>query len=224
MEFVLAILKGVGMGLGAAVPIGPVNLEMARRTLRDGTSVGLAVGIGMIVGDVLLALLGGALGARLARDQTIQRWLTFPAVVVLAAIGLWALRGAVQTMRGGIRESSGDLLATVHERPSGALHMRAMSAGLLMTLVNPAVWIYWFTAMPAVLGHVGLSPAFLAVPVLLLGVFAGGAAWVLLFNGLIGYVGQFRQKWWLLAADLGGAVVLLVLAGVLLWKGIAAHL
>lgn len=224
MEFLLAILKGLGMGLGAAVPIGPVNLEMARRTLRDGTSVGLAVGIGMILGDVLLALLGGALGARLIRDQTIQGWLTFPAVVVLASIGLWALRGALQTIRGGVRETSGDLSATMHARPGGMLHLRGMSAGLLMTLVNPAVWIYWFTAMPAVLGHVRLAPTYLAVPVLLLGVFAGGASWVLFFNGLIGYVGQFRQKWWLLAADLAGAVVLLVLAGVLLWKGIAANL
>lgn len=224
MEFLLAILKGTGMGLGAAVPIGPVNLEMARRTLRDGTSVGLAVGVGMILGDTLLALLGGALGAKLVRNETIQEWLTFPAVVVLSALGAWALRGAVKTLRGGLQETSGDLLASAHERPGGGAHLRAMSAGLLMTIVNPAVWLYWFAAMPAVLGHVALSPPYLAVPVLLLGVIGGGSLWVLLFNGLIGYVGQFRKNWWLVAADLGGAIVLLTLAGALLWKGIASHL
>lgn len=224
MELLLAILKGTGMGLGAAVPIGPVNLEMARRTLRDGTSVGLAVGIGMIFGDALLALLGGALGAKLARNEVIQTWLTFPAVIVLTGIGLWVLRGALLTFRRGLRETSGDLRASLHDRPGAATHLRALSAGLLMTLVNPAVWLYWFAAMPAVLGHVDVSPPFLAVPVLLLGVIGGGSLWVLIFNGLIGYVGQFRRNWWLVAADLGGAVVLLSLAAVLLWKAVASHL
>ena len=33
-QFIGIFLKGVILGLGAAVPIGPVNVEIARRTLR----------------------------------------------------------------------------------------------------------------------------------------------------------------------------------------------
>ena len=34
------IAKGIALGLGAAVPIGPVNVQIARRTLRGGFGAG----------------------------------------------------------------------------------------------------------------------------------------------------------------------------------------
>ena len=51
------ILKGVALGLGAAVPIGPVNVELARRTLRGGFSRGFALGCGAVTADVTYAIL-----------------------------------------------------------------------------------------------------------------------------------------------------------------------
>ena len=42
MQGLPEIANGVLIGLGAAVPIGPVNVEIARRTLRSGWAAGVA--------------------------------------------------------------------------------------------------------------------------------------------------------------------------------------
>ena len=47
------------MGLGAAAPIGPVNVEIARRSLRSGFGSGAAVGFGAVTVDVSYAILTG---------------------------------------------------------------------------------------------------------------------------------------------------------------------
>lgn len=224
MVLLAALVKGIVLGLGAAVPIGPVNLEMARRTLRSGLLVGLVVGAGMVVGDTALAMLGSVLGAKLMRADTIEHWLTWPAVLVLAALGLWSLRTGVRTWKHGVADTAGDLAATPHGRNPAMTIARAFLAGLVMTLVNPAVWIYWFTTMAAIVTHYREVSPWLGVPTVLVGVAGGGAAWVLTFNGLISRAGRFRKGWWLVAADLGGAAVLLVLAGVLMWKAMGLHL
>jgi threonine/homoserine/homoserine lactone efflux protein len=39
------LLFGILLGMGAAIPIGPINLEIIRRNLRFGTSFGIATGM-----------------------------------------------------------------------------------------------------------------------------------------------------------------------------------
>ncbi|MGA2501211.1 MAG: LysE family transporter [Tepidisphaeraceae bacterium] len=52
-----AIGKGIILGLGAAAPIGPVNVEIARRTLRGGFPAGFFLGLGAVTVDVSYAIL-----------------------------------------------------------------------------------------------------------------------------------------------------------------------
>lgn len=51
------ILTGFGIGLLIAAPVGPVNILCIQRTLERGFWGGLAVGIGAVLGDGLLAVL-----------------------------------------------------------------------------------------------------------------------------------------------------------------------
>ena len=59
--------RGVIFGLGAAVPIGPVNVEIARRTLRAGFRSGFFLGCGAVTIDVTYAILPVHVGVLVRR-------------------------------------------------------------------------------------------------------------------------------------------------------------
>src|SRR5688572_28080260 len=66
---VIALLwKGILLGLGAAAPIGPVNVEIARRSLRHGFRGGFLLGLGAVTVDVAYAVLA-SLGFRFVHDN-----------------------------------------------------------------------------------------------------------------------------------------------------------
>src|SRR5688500_19678667 len=67
------LLKGVLLGLGAAVPIGPVNVEMARRALRGGFFAGFALGCGAVTVDVLYLVLSSLSVAQLLNHPRVLK-------------------------------------------------------------------------------------------------------------------------------------------------------
>src|SRR4051794_29175597 len=71
----LLLLNGVGLGLGAAAPIGPVNVEIARRTLRFGRRAGFLLGCGAVTVDVFYAVVTSLASVTL-RSVLDHRWLT----------------------------------------------------------------------------------------------------------------------------------------------------
>src|SRR4051812_50179823 len=65
----LAILwKGITLGLGAAAPIGPVNVEIARRAIRGGFVAGFLLGLGAVSVDVTYVVLA-SFSVRLFLDR-----------------------------------------------------------------------------------------------------------------------------------------------------------
>lgn len=51
------IIFGLLLGWGAAIPIGPINLEIIRRNLHFGTLVGIAFGLGACTADLIYLVL-----------------------------------------------------------------------------------------------------------------------------------------------------------------------
>ena len=56
-------ILGLILGWGAAIPIGPINLEIIRRHLSFGMIFGIAYGLGACIADLcyLILLMSGAL-------------------------------------------------------------------------------------------------------------------------------------------------------------------
>src|SRR5947207_10039816 len=93
-------LKGVTLGLGAAVPIGPVNVEIARRTLHGGFFAGFALGCGAVTVDMTYAILS-SLGFRFLLDRPALYWLlTIGGVALLIYMGVMCWIEAARAMRG----------------------------------------------------------------------------------------------------------------------------
>lgn len=206
MSAAITIIQGVLLGLGAAAPIGPVNVEIARRTLTGGFRAGVALGLGAVTVDVAYAILTSA-GARLIREQRWLEWtLSVGGALLLAYLGWASLRAA--------RRAWIDPLPPL-ARQKGRLG-RGYAAGIAMTALNPMTLAFWFVAVPQAAEAASRGAG--GVPLLCAGVFAGTLGWVLGFAGLLAVVGRRGRRVWLVAANLAGGVVLLYFAVRVAWQ------
>jgi len=200
------ILQGLALGLGAAVPIGPVNVEVARRVLRNGFRNGFALGCGAVTVDVTYAVLS-CLGLRpvLSRPMLVVP-IEVLGLALLVFLGVMSMRSASRAMRKDVLEG---------QAGGGSIH-GAYITGLLMTLLNPMTLAFWFVAVPGAVGSITHDPS-RDLPVICAGVFVGTIAWVFFFCTLLTVLGRWRKPWWLAAADLIGGLMLLAFAGVGVW-------
>ena len=207
--------NGVLLGLGAAVPIGPVNVQIARRALRGGFVAGFALGLGAVTVDVFYAVLTTVGVQKIAQVRLVEWTLRIGGVLLLGYLGLVSLRAERDAWRtdpltSGAGNSSADAA-------------RSYLTGLLMTLFNPMTLAFWFVAVP-ILATPGQHDARSNLPLVCVGVFAGTIGWVIFFAGTLALAGRYRKNWWLAAADAIGGAALLVFAAAALLSSIRSLL
>ncbi|HEY7089431.1 MAG TPA: LysE family translocator [Tepidisphaeraceae bacterium] len=208
------LLNGVLFGLGAAAPIGPVNVELARRALRSGFWAAVALGCGAVTVDVCYTVLA-AIGV--ARILAHSSWIYWP--VAIAGVGMLTFLG-MSSLRGA-RSAGREHLLT--NRPTAPTARGGYVTGIAMTATNPMTLAFWFTVLPALAGTITEHPR-TDLPIICVGVFIGTIGWVLTFAGLLSFAGRFRKPWWMIAADEVGGAMLLALAGAALLRVFARPL
>lgn len=209
---------GIVLGLGAAAPIGPVNVEIARRTLRGGFVPGFALGCGAVSVDVLYAVLSSQ-GLRRVLDRPGVYWaLAVGGIAVLLYLAALCFRAAWRA-RGGADPIAAAVAPTDVAGPdivAGTVR-GAYATGVLMTLLNPLTLAFWFVAVPGTLGPITEEPR-AHLPMICAGVFVGTLGWVVVFAGALALAGRYRKTWWLAAADVAGGATLLAFALAALWR------
>jgi threonine/homoserine/homoserine lactone efflux protein len=158
-------LKGLGIGVAVAAPVGPIGLLCIKRTLARGWATGFATGLGVASADATYGLM---VAAGLAVTGLLVAYATPMQIgggLMIAGLGLMSLRSF-------FKGHAGDRPAEMAAR--GGLG-GAFATGYALTLSNPMT-ILAFTALVAGLGAAAASQA--AAPYLLVaGVFAGSASW-----------------------------------------------
>ena len=201
------VWRGVILGLGAAAPIGPVNVEMARRTLRSGFAAGFALGCGAVSVDVVYAVLSSLALEPAANHPVAARLLGLAGGVFLGYLGLMSLKSALGSGHG----------APSGHAPSGrsrlAIHAGNYLTGVAMTSLNPMTLVFWFSAVATITGHLRQQ-----VGAVCLGVVCGALGWSLTFSGAMSLLGRAGRRQWLRLADLCGGLTLLVFAGAAIWQ------
>ena len=167
--------KGLMAGLAIAVPVGPVNVLCASRTLRKGRLSGLISGFGAATAD---ALYGGIAGFSITfLIQFLEReefWIRVLGGLLLMAIGVMYFRKPAQaaSLSGDDSSSQSDFSST-----------------LLLTLTNPTT-VLSFLAVLAGLG-MGDSRAWWLTFLLVGGIFCGSMLWWVI---LVLIVNRFRDR------------------------------
>lgn len=162
-------LSSILLGWGAAIPFGPINLEIMRRNLAFGTSFGLTFGIGVCAADItyvgLLCL--GVL-------SLIQQPLTLHIITVLGSCVLaWFGYKALLA-----KSSIDGQLAGSPKSP-----LRSGIEGYLLTLINPFTVLFWAsvsTQLTSIAKGNGHSLFFACT-----GVMIGTFSWMSAFNGML---------------------------------------
>jgi threonine/homoserine/homoserine lactone efflux protein len=164
-ELIGLIVYGMTVGIALAAPIGPINIEIIRRGIRDGAMHGWMVGLGALSVDTVFAMVIVSGFASFADSEGVRLVLFLAGGVMLGWVG-W---GSMKTALRGLEGSPSDKV-----KPRG----RSYITGVLMAAFNPMGIVYWLTvgaglAADAV-SRVGQSGA----PVLVLGVMLGIFAWI----------------------------------------------
>ena len=203
------LAKGILIGLGAAVLIGQVNVEIARRTLRGGFLAGFSVGAGACTVDVMYAGLTTLGIGPLLRHPGVEITLAVTAVLVLTYLGSQCLLAAWRVTRADDSD--------IAPPPSGRA---GYATGLVMTVTNPMTLAFWFFTLPGIAGPVSRSQLF---PVAA-GVFVGTVSWVVTFAGILSAARRFRRDLWMRFADVFGGITLIAFAVRTFLRSIYPHL
>jgi threonine/homoserine/homoserine lactone efflux protein len=196
MELIF-FLKGLIIGFAMAVPIGPIGIMCIRKTLAEGHSRGLIIGLGAATADSLYGSIA-AFGLTFVSDVITgqQFWLR------LAGGGLLLFLG-IRTFRAKRKDS------IIPFDNKGLLGSYVST--FLLALTNPLT-MFAFVAVFAAFG-LGHRLIIISAFTLVLGVFTGSGLWFL----TLGYIATFFRK----KLDSGGlrwvnriSGVLIILSGV----------
>ena len=201
------LLSGIALGLGAAVPIGPVNVEIARRTLTRGFGAGFALGCGAVTVDVTYAILT-SLGAGWLIDRAVFYW---PFAIGSIALLLWLSIKSFESARLANRR---ELIVTTDAQALRGAYI----TGVAMTFINPMTIAFWFAVVPGFAGATSSELTSAQLPIMCVGVFAGTIGWVVAFVSLLYMAGRYRKRWWLVVADELGGTLLLAFAALALLR------
>ena len=177
MDYLWLIFSGIGMGLVAAVPVGPVNIICIRRTFAFGPLNGFLSGLGAALGDGVFAAVTG-LG------------LTWIAQLIQGYAALIELGSGMAMVFFGVKiflDSREPQLEDARENDkAGASLLGAIASTFALTITNPATLIA-FTVMFGGLGGLAGGPGTIAdAGLVVAGVVGGSAGWWLVLTTVIG--------------------------------------
>jgi threonine/homoserine/homoserine lactone efflux protein len=202
----IALLKGIAVGIVIALPAGPVGVLSVRRTLFEGPTYGFVSGLGAATADTVFCAVAG-FGVTIVRDFMLryQDWFGAAGGFFLVYIGLRSLF---------------DAAAAEPEPLDGEAYLTAFVSSFVLVVTNPLTIL----AFAGIFAKLGISdrPGFLDVSVLVGGVFLGSLLWWLGLSfgvaSLRRIVGTVRVAW---INRVSGAILTLSGLGLLGAAGLA---
>ncbi|MBV9571685.1 MAG: LysE family transporter [Alphaproteobacteria bacterium] len=183
MEYLTVIVLGFLIGLIAAIPIGPVNLLVVRRTLAYDPLHGFMTGVGAVLADAVYASITGFGFTAIARmisghSTTLQ---------IVGGLMLFFFGAKMFFAPSNLRLEEGVQAGESKTLPL----LRAMASTFALAVTNPAT-LFAFTAMFAgVAGIVGQEATYHGAIFLVAGVLAGSTFW---WFALTSITGLFHKK------------------------------
>lgn len=186
-------ISGILLGWGAAIPIGPLSIEIIRRHLKSGWQAGLGMGLGASSGDLTYLILLSIGALSILNHPVLLHIMSGIGACILAWFGIQAV----------ISESTQEVDFTIQS----ASLWRHLRDGYLMILINPYTVLFWLSvsSQVALMAHHNV----IAGLALGLGVTIGVLSWVIALNALLHHTKHVLPKaamQWL--SRIGGALVM----------------
>lgn len=163
------LVIGILLGWGAAIPIGPMNLEIVRRNLRIGTRYGVSFGLGACSADITYLILLSVGAITILQHPLWLRSVGFIGALILAWFGIMALRMPPPSPT-----------SQQSQQPQRSL-FKHWGQGYLLTLLNPYTVLFWASVSSQIVSLSRYGPY--AAVFTGLGVLIGTVSWVSILNG-----------------------------------------
>jgi putative LysE/RhtB family amino acid efflux pump len=201
-----ALAAGLGLGFLTAAQGGPIWLLCLRSTLRGGFLVGVAIGAGAAVIDMVYAALGVAGASRLLEVDPVRVALGLAGAAVLALLGLKTLASASRVRLGG--EADEEV----------ASPRRAFLTSLGATASNPMTIAAWAAIFSAASTASVVSSSRAAALVLVGAVCVGSFVWFVLLSAGTAAGRRYVGPKLVSAVDVVSGVAIVGFAGLLGWR------
>lgn len=195
---------GLLLGLGAAIPIGAINLEIIRRNLTIGTYAGLFLGFGACLADLTYLVLLSLGALQLLTYPIILKILGIVGAIILGWFGLQALK---------LKSKSINL--EKNSRPSP--FYKHLIQGYLLTLINAFTIIFWSSVSITIAAHTKAHHSVLFAGA---GVLAGTIGWVVFLNVFLHFTRHRISPKITHRINMVGGLILLLFAFLGLWHSL----
>ncbi|NWG47084.1 MAG: LysE family transporter [Alphaproteobacteria bacterium] len=187
----LLILKGLGIGILVAAPVGPVNLICMRRTLAFGQVNGFLSGTGAALGDGIFALLV-AFGLTAASEFLLgyTGLVQFIGGCILIGMGIYTYladppRFALASH--GLSELRRRRLRRLQAREGWRTLAGAIWSTFLLTITNPFTLVGFFALFSGLGATLSEEGSYLTAALLVAAVVAGSTLWWFVLSKAIAF-------------------------------------
>jgi len=173
-----ALLKGITLGLLLSISVGPIVFSILKQSLNNGHTGGMAFIIGVSASDVTMVLVSNVFTELFSTLSTHKKEIGIAGSIFLISVGVYFL--FFKKLK--VNEEGQQVLVKFRKRDFARIAL----SGYLMNTLNPAVFLFWFTASTTFINHT-LEQKLVLFIVCLAIVFSGDIAKVML-------AGKIRKK------------------------------
>ena len=143
----------IGLFLGLVVNMGPAFITLVQTSLHRGFKSAAWFASGVILNDAMVislcVLTSVQVVMRSSREATLA---CIGAGVILVLFGVFTYRRKVKERNDFIEKRSKEIIEVKDDKPEWCVFF---GKGFVLNILNPFVWLFWFSAVAMVAGNMG---------------------------------------------------------------------
>ena len=143
----------IGLFLSLIVNMGPAFITLVQTSLHRGFKSAAWFITGVILNDAMIISLYILTSVQVVMRSELEMTLfSIGAGIILVLFGIFTFRRKVEEKESLIEKRTNEILEKKEDKPSWLL---MLGKGFVINLLNPFVWIFWFSAVAVVAGSMG---------------------------------------------------------------------
>lgn len=143
----------IGLFLGLIVNLGPAFITLVQTSIDRGFRSAAWFATGVILNDAMIVSLCILTSVQIVmRSETEAALACIGAGIILILFGIFTFRRRVKEREEFLEKRSEEILKKAEDRPAWFVFL---SKGFILNILNPVVWLFWFSAVAMVAGNMG---------------------------------------------------------------------
>lgn len=143
----------IGLFLAVIVNMGPAFITLVQTSLHRGARSAAWFAIGVILNDAMVISLCILTSVQVVmRSQFEASLACIGAGIILLLFGIFTYRRKVKAREEMIEKRSQEIMKNAIDKPAWFVFL---GKGFVLNILNPFVWIFWFSAVAMVAGNMG---------------------------------------------------------------------